>query len=600
VITEESTIACEVIIIAAGLWSGDLARSCGLSLPLHALEHQYLITKPFGVARDLPLFLSYDDQLYGREETGGLIVGSLDDNAIPVATADLPRDASYCLLNERWDQFEPYLATAMRRFPALRIAGVKMLLNGPESFTPDGQMLLGPIPGATGVYAACGFNSNGMALAPAAGRFIAEWIVEGAASADVTALDVRRFSAVQATKYFIRERVTEIPGYHCRLSAPDADYQTARGIRRSPLHESLAAAGGHFASINGWERALWCDQGDADSAWADAVALEFGGAMQDVLVVDRSADTKLLLTGRGAGAWLDVAAPALLNGRALTGDSEVGHRLLPGDFGQIEAYARVLLSDPNRCLMTVSPDQDARLREWLRRAELPASVQTLDLTAAYACLEFSGPRRTALMDALTEAAEIKATGAGVAVNRLAGSAAVEMREDSVNDTTLLTIPSDCAHYVWERLIASAATFALKVGGHFAQEAIRISRGVPAFGREMTPAMLAHQFCAARRAAATRTFIAAPQTHRLRVLAAFSSTMTSLGFGPREVILGAGGAVGELTSGVRLPGWSRTLSLGLLDPEHWQGGSVDVVTEGRRWQLDPRPTSWGSAIQEMST
>jgi glycine cleavage system aminomethyltransferase T len=294
------------------------------------------------------------------------------------------------------------------------------------------------------------------------------------------------------------------------------------------------------------------------------------------------------------------AAPAVLDGGALNGGTEVRHRLLPGDFGQIEAHARVLLSDPNRCLVTVGPDQDMRLREWLRRAPLPASVQAFDLTAAYACLEFSGPRRTALIDALTDAADFKATGAAVAVSRLAGSAAVETREDTVNDTTLLTIPSDCANYVWDRLYASGVTFALRVGGHFAQEAIRINRGVPAFGREMTPALLAHEFCAARQAAAGRTFKAAPPTHRRRVLAAFSSTMTSLGFGPREVILGAGRAVGELTSWVRLPGWSRTLSLGLLDPEHWQGGSVAVVTEGRHWRLDPRPTRWGAAIQGMRT
>ena len=89
-------------------------------------------------------------------------------------------------------------------------------------------MLLGPIPGVTGLYAACGFNSNGMALAPAAGRYIAEWIVEGAPSADVAALDVRRFSKAQSTPAYLRERVTEIPGYHCRMRSPDEDYQTAR------------------------------------------------------------------------------------------------------------------------------------------------------------------------------------------------------------------------------------------------------------------------------------------------------------------------------------------------------------------------------------
>ena len=177
--TEQGLIACDQIVIAAGLWSGEIVKSCGLHLPLHALDIQYLITKPLGIDRNLPLFLSYDDQLYGREEVGGIMVGTLDDDAIALSARELPQTFSFALLNERWSQFEPYMATAMRRFPCLQGAEIKMLLNGPESFTPDGQMLLGPIPGLAGLYCACGFNSNGMALAPAAGKYLAEWIMEG-------------------------------------------------------------------------------------------------------------------------------------------------------------------------------------------------------------------------------------------------------------------------------------------------------------------------------------------------------------------------------------------------------------------------------------
>ena len=278
-----------------GIVVGRPAESCGLRLPLHALEHQYLITQPFGVDRDLPLFLSFDDQLYGREEVGGLIVGSLDDHAIPLATADLPQDFASCLLSERWDQFEPYMSTAMRRFPALATTPVKMLLNGPESFTPDGQMLLGPVPGASGLYAVCGFNSNGMALAPAAGRYIAEWIVEGAPSADVSALDVRRFSSVQSDPAYLRERVTEIPGYHCRMRRPDEDYRTARDVRRSPLHEELAREGARFSQVNGWERALWLEHGmraPREALWLEAIAEEVRAAEDGVLLIDRSTDVK--------------------------------------------------------------------------------------------------------------------------------------------------------------------------------------------------------------------------------------------------------------------------------------------------------------------
>ena len=248
VATPEGAIACNTVLVAAGLWSGEIVRSCGLALPLYALEHQYLITEPIaGLDRGMPLFLSYDDQLYGREEVGGLMVGSLDDHAIAVSSAELPQNFAHALLSERWDQFEPYMATAMRRFPLLRTAGVKMLLNGPESFTPDGQMLLGPVPGASGLYCACGFNSNGIALSPAAGKYIAEWMVEGAPRADVSPLDVRRFAGALATESFMRARATEIPGFACRLHAAEMTIKP-RGMSACRLCTESSPQPGHTSN----------------------------------------------------------------------------------------------------------------------------------------------------------------------------------------------------------------------------------------------------------------------------------------------------------------------------------------------------------------
>jgi len=589
VATSDGEIACDAVILAAGLWSGDIVKSCGLRLPLHALEHQYLITKPCGVDRNMPLFLSYDDQLYGREEVGGIIVGSLDDHAIAVSTAALPQDFASCLLNERWDQFDAYMTTAMRRFPVLRTAGVKMLLNGPESFTPDGRMLLGPIPGVTGLYAACGFNSNGMALAPAAGRYIAEWIVEGAPSADVTALDVRRFSQAQSAEAYIRERVTEIPGHACRMQAPDADFQTARNLRRSPLHEQLAGIGARFAAVSAWERPLWFDRGLPNVSWIDAVTEEVGGGTASVLVVDRSADTKYLLVGARALDWLAThAAPH--TGR----DAETMRMPLPGAHGQVEVLVRVLARQADRCLLTASPDQETRLGEWLRRADLPAHIHAVDQTAAYACLELTGPRRESLIQSLVGSGDVEFVDAAAPSARWTGGYQFDAREDRVNDSTVLTIPSEFAVHVWRRLIARGEAFNLKIGGHFAEEALRIARGVPAFGREVTPATLVGEIDAGwpRAAAATATATRAnvPRTHRARLIVAWSSPMTACGFGAQDVILEEGRPVGELTSRVRLPGWPATLALGLLDPAQWQGGAVAALAEGGVWPLVPRQTS----------
>ena len=585
VVTADGTVECDKVVVAAELWSDEIAASCGLRLPLHALEHQYLITKPIGIDRDMPLFLSYDDQLYGREEVGGIMVGSLDDHAIPLSADQLPQNFSFALLDERWEQFEPYMAIILRRFPVLRDAPIRMLLNGPESFTPDGQMLLGPVPGVTGLYAACAFNSNGIALAPAAGRYIAEWIVEGAPSADVAPLDVRRFSALQATREYVRDRVTEIPGYHCRMHQIDSDYETARDIRRSPLHHELANCEARFASVNGWERPLWIPDETGATGLLEAVAAEAVASRESVLLVDRSSDTKCLVqygastakSGDKSALWPVAAGRALLTP-------------LQGGYGQIEALARVLSWSIDTALVIASPDQEARLQEWLR-LRAPDSM-VIDVTAAHAILELAGPKRRQLIAGLS----LRPTADQADCTTSLGAVPLRIFEDPAFDSTLLLVPCDGASYVWRKLLASGTAVGLRVGGHFAQEAHRIDRGIPAFGREATPNRLATELGGgfARASDGRRPAAAVPATHRPRRLAAFSIPIPASGFGGREVILQDGRAVGELTSRVRLPGWPVALALGLIDATRWRYDAAEVVADGRRWPLLPRTTAWAAS------
>jgi glycine/D-amino acid oxidase-like deaminating enzyme len=539
VATPHGDIACGTVVIAAGLWSGELVRSCGLALPLYALEHQYLITKPIaGLDRRMPLFLSYDDQLYGREEVGGLMVGSLDDHAIPVSSAELPQNFANALLCERWDQFEPYMTTAMRRFPTLRTAGIKMLLNGPESFTPDGQMLLGPVPGASGLYCACGFNSNGIALSPAAGKYIAEWIVEGAPRAEVSPLDVRRFAAALAAESFMRARATEIPGFSCRMPAVGDDYETARNVRLSPLHAELEAAGAHFKSVNGWERPLWFGRHAASAPWLEAVAAEIAAATTGALVVDRSSDTKIAVRGAAVDVWLAsrVTFPATAR------NTEARSAVFRGPLGEIEAMGRILPWEGG-WLLTVGPEQETRLKAWLRTAECPEQVYALDLTATLALLEIHGPGAPSLA---THAA---------------------LTRDPAHDSYLLTSAIGAARQAWSVLLGGAPETA-RAGGHLAEEALRIAHGIPRFGREATP------------------FMREPAT-----VAAFSSPAGPPGFGARESIVAGDEVVGEITSRAGLPGWPATLVLAVVRADAAAASHLEFLAGGRRWPLAPRSTRW---------
>jgi 4-methylaminobutanoate oxidase (formaldehyde-forming) len=594
VVTANGTVECNTVVVAAGLWSSHIVASCGVRLPLYALEHQYLITKPIeGLDRNMPLFLSYDDQLYGREEVGGLMVGSFDNDAIPVRVSDLPVSFSNALLNERWEQFGPYLMTAMRRFPVLRTAGVKMLLNGPESFTADGQMLLGPVPGVQGLYCACGFNSNGIALSPAAGKFIAEWIVEGAPSADVSRLDVRRFGACVAAEAFMRERVTEVPSYYCKIHSPVDDYRTSRNIRLSPVHATLAAVGAHFASVNGWERPAWIGTSEGPQAWLETVASEAAAAVEGALAVDRSTDVKIALLGRGVSDWL----AEHVAGYKAHAESIAQVVAFPSPSGHAQAFGRIMPWDGG-FLLTAGPEQEARLTEWLRTAPIPDSIRTYEVSAELALFEIDGPRVADMLLALLDAPNTRST-LPATISHWVGAIRVRIVVDPRHASTLLIAPADGAVYVLKRLMAVGAGFGLRLGGFYAQEAKRIELGIPRFAQDVTPfdqvsSIFGHQSgLAGKRVGASRR--GPPSLNEPRMLVGIAASGVVSGFGTYEAVVVGDRVVGELTSRAWIPGWPETLGRAVVCREEVTSPSLAFVAHGKRWPLRRRPTRWEVAI-----
>jgi glycine/D-amino acid oxidase-like deaminating enzyme/glycine cleavage system aminomethyltransferase T len=581
VVTDQGAVGCDTVVVAAGRWSSAITSTCGIHLPLYALEHQYIITDAIpGMNRNLPLILSWEDQLYGREEVGGLILGSFDDRAIPVSSPNNAENSAFVLLNERWEQFEPYMKTALRRFPVLARTGIKMLLNGPESFTPDGEMLLGPIPGADGLYSICGFNSNGIALSPAAGKFIAEWIVEGAASADVAPLEVRRFAAHMGADAFIRERVSEIPNYACQLHGPTDDYRTSRNLRLSPIHSLLTRAGAQFASVNGWERPLWIRTA-ATLDWVEAVAEEASVASRGALLVDRSSDVKIALLGGSAGRWL----AAKLGLPELKSDPLAALVGFPGGYGQAEAFGRVVPWQGG-WLLTAGPEQQTRLDEWVRHAGVPGDVHAVDLTAGWALFELLGAARTRVAQALVAGVDDSSPlDIGTRATHWAGAAPIRLFTDAANASTLIFVPADTAAYVWQRLLGLGNAHGLGLGGHLVMEALRIERGIPRFGHEATPATRVTDIVGSRQRA-----VAQPR-HAARALVAFSSPPSTSCFGVNESILLHGRVVGEITSRACLKGWPATLSLGLLRADVESSNGLEMAADCRRWPLSIRTTAW---------
>ena len=255
--TDAGDVEAEVVVNCAGQWAKQVGAMCGVTVPLHSAEHFYVVTEQIdGVHRDLPVLRDPDGYTYIKEEVGGLVVGGFEPEAKPwVAPDQLPYPFEFKLLDEDWDHFAILMDNAITRIPVLAETGIKMFYNGPESFTPDNQFILGEAPELRNFFVGAGFNSVGIASAGGAGRALAEWIVAGEPSLDLSAVDIRRFAAFNGNNQWLHDRVSEVLGLHYAVPWPNRELDSARPFRRSPAYHLLQQANACFGSKMGWERA---------------------------------------------------------------------------------------------------------------------------------------------------------------------------------------------------------------------------------------------------------------------------------------------------------------------------------------------------------
>ena len=300
----QNEITCETVVNCAGIWGRNIAAMVGASAPLHACEHFYLLTEMMdSVNSPLPTLSDHDGHLYLRDEGGGLLVGCFEPKGKALDIDQLPKDFAFDLLPEDWDHIEPILSNAIHRIPELEKTGVKMLINGPESFTPDDRFLLGESPEIRGFYLGCGMCSVGIASGGGAGRALAEWIIDGEPSMDLWPVDIRRFVPAQNTLRTLRQRSPETLSLHYAVSYPGRQHQTARNLRLSPLHNRLESAGAEFAERMGWERPRWFNPDGRKivpelsfekPGWHSIHAEEHRSAREAVVLFDQSTFGKLL------------------------------------------------------------------------------------------------------------------------------------------------------------------------------------------------------------------------------------------------------------------------------------------------------------------
>ena len=257
VITEHGRIECERVVVCAGQWTRSFAARFGVNVPLVSVEHQYIITESFGVPSNLPTLRDPDRLTYYKEEVGGIVMGGYEPNPIPWAVKGIPEGFHYTLLDSNFDHFEQIMEQALGRIPALESVGVKQLLNGPESFTPDGNFILGEAPELKNFFVGAGFNAFGIASGGGAGMALAEWVARGEPPYDLWPVDLRRFGRPHFDTDWVRTRTLEAYGKHYTLAFPFEEYSSGRPCRKSPLYDRLKAQGACFGEKLGWERPNW-------------------------------------------------------------------------------------------------------------------------------------------------------------------------------------------------------------------------------------------------------------------------------------------------------------------------------------------------------
>ncbi|MGI9611582.1 MAG: GcvT family protein [Acidimicrobiales bacterium] len=499
VTADGQSITADNVVLACGLWTRHLAARAGVSVPLMAAEHHYVVTEPVpGVEADWPILRDPDRWAYLKPEAGGsMLVGLFEPNGRPWPAAGAPpTDKPFLTMESDADHLQQWLLPAFDRIPALHDAGLRLLFDGPESFTPDDAYILGPAPGRYGLFIAAGFNSIGIQSAGGAGMAIAHWVLEGSPPFDLHDVDIRRFERFQANETYLRDRTTEVLGLLYAEHYPHRTFATGRNVRRTPVHDRLVDAGAALADLNGWERPMFFARpelgvkavhhdGWGIGPWHAANAVEHNAVRERVGVFDLTSFSKLAVQGPGAAEALDVLSAGSVNG-------EVGRSVYTqwlNEQGGIEADLTVSRLGSEEFWVIGGAGTRVRDLDALNRAVADKPATVTDLTSAFACLAVMGPASRELLGELTSAdlgdeafpfatnAEIDLADALVLANRM--SYVGELGWE-------LYVPSEFAVHVLDAIRHAGADHGLELCGYHALNSLRLEKGYRHWGHDITP------------------------------------------------------------------------------------------------------------------
>jgi glycine cleavage system aminomethyltransferase T/glycine/D-amino acid oxidase-like deaminating enzyme len=492
--TAQGDIRSEVVVNCAGMWAREFGALAGVTVANQAAEHYYLITEPI---KDLPKMPVLEDPgAYGyyREEGGGLMVGLFEPVCAPWRVEGIPADFSFGELPPDWERMTPFLEHAMARVPITAEVGMKRFFCGPESFTPDLRPIVGEAPELRGYFVAAGLNSIGVLTGGGLGRVLAHWIVTGTPDVDVTGFNIDRLHVTQSNPEYRRARTVESLGMVYKCHYPFMSLTTARGVRNSPFHAQLAAAGAYFREVSGWESPDWYagpgvqpDPGPLGwgrPSWFARWREEHQAARAGVILMDMSFMGKFLVQGRDAGALLNRISANQVDGAA----GVITYTQWLNEQGRLEADLTVTKLDDERYFVVVTDTMVRHAETWMRR-HIGDDQQAFvtEVTSAYGQLNVQGPRSRALLQQVTSAdlsneafpfrtaREIDIGFARVLCVRITyvGELGYE-----------LYIPAEQATHVYERLLAAGRSLGLQHAGLKALGSLRMEKGYRDYGHDI--------------------------------------------------------------------------------------------------------------------
>ena len=492
--TPQGRIDADYVVLCGGMWTRDLAADIGVAVPLHACEHYYVLFQDVpGLTPGMPVLRDYDHCSYFKYDAGKLLVGAFEPHARPWGTGGIPDDFCFGEIAGDFTHFEPVLLDAMRRIPALEGAGIQKFFCGPESFTPDVRYHLGESAELRNCFVAAGLNSIGLQSAGGIGKVISEWIRDGHPPVDLWEVDVRRNMPFQINRKYLRERVSESLGLLYATHWPFRQYETARGVRKSALHDRLRAAGACFGEAFGWERANWYAPAGVEPRyeysygrqnWFEHSAREHRAVRDGVGLFDQSSFAKFRLEGRDAERIIN-----RVSGNDLSvAPGRIVYTQWLNDRGGIEADLTVTRLGEHAYLIVGGAETETKDFDWLRRHIDPDDRCVLtNVTSGSGVLSVMGPRSREFLQTLTPD-DLSNAGFPFATSRIIELGYARVRASRITYVGELGwelyVPTEFMQGVYDELVAAGPSHGLVHAGYHALNSLRIEKAYRHWGHDI--------------------------------------------------------------------------------------------------------------------